>query len=658
MGERFCPRGGVGVARDGRHFRRGPPGPMYQWLLGALGALLAAARRPTPPPGPPPRKRPLPSVSPLLKDPDQTECKKCKTDYGFSERKEKVEGVSGVVNLPSKAKRKHRKASVSHAAPREPAGETWSTSDSSPERPTDSALDVEMIEIDNMPCATNTCLNKETLSFYHRTIPCLSTSRNGKHCIKPAPDSVLTLRPPIKERSGPESTTSEANKTGRPFCTAEEGVQQEEKKKYKQLLELVKENYPRSCSNPQPTSFRNVQACPKEPVTTVSHLEEQKYGGDFYPRVTLKTGDCPRDSALLRLAGIKHAEVHDPQWPQRGDMIRYCTPAENSREQARPGKQATAGRQHGAETSEELLLRLAPVLSRKSPPLDVEEKKFLNMEEKKFPKLEEIKFPNLEEKKFANLEEKKFSRLEEKKFLKLEEKHFPKLEKPAERFSPLTEAMEREVVAAFRNGDPEEIMSSAFKLRVTREDIHTLQNLCWLNDEIINFYMSLLVERNKKEGYPSVHAFSTFFFPKLISEGYKAVRRWTRGVDLFKQDIILVPIHLRVHWALAVIDVRKKTIKYFDSMAQKGSKICDTLFRYLQEESREKRNQELDISEWALHNMEPHEIPQQTNGSDCGVFTCKFADYISRDKPITFTQNNMPYFRKKMVWEIIHQQLL
>ncbi|XP_071668465.1 sentrin-specific protease 2 isoform X2 [Patagioenas fasciata] len=535
---------------------------MYQWLLGALGALFAVARRPTPPSGPPPRKRPLPSVSPLLEDPDQTECKKRKPDYGFSGRKEKVEGVSGVVNLPSKAKHKHRKASVSHAAPREPAGEAWSTSDSSPERPTDSALDVEMIEIDNMPCATDTCLNKETLSFYHRTIPCLSASRNGKHYIKPAPDSVLTLRPPIKERAGPESTTSEANKTGRPFCTAEEGVQQEEKKKYKQLLELVKEKYPRSCPNPQPTSFRNVQAGPKEPVTTVSHLEEQKYGGDFYPRVTLKTGDCPRDSALLRCAGVKYAEVHNPQWPQGGDMIRYCTPAENSREQARPGKQATAG------------------------------------------------------------------------------------------------AMEREIVAAFRDGDPGEIMSSAFKLRVTREDIHTLQNLRWLNDEIINFYMSLLVERNKKEGYPSVHAFSTFFYPKLISEGYKAVRRWTRGVDLFKQDIVLVPIHLRVHWALAVIDVRKKTIKYFDSMAQKGSKICDTLFRYLQEESREKRNQELSISEWTLHNMEPHEIPQQTNGSDCGVFTCKFADYISRDKPITFTQNNMPYFRKKMVWEIIHQQLL
>ncbi|NXS42962.1 SENP2 protease, partial [Balaeniceps rex] len=147
--------------------------------------------------------------------------------------------------------------------------------------------------------------------------------------------------------------------------------------------------------------------------------------------------------------------------------------------------------------------------------------------------------------------------------------------------------------------------------------------------QVINFYMSLLVERNKKEGYPAVHAFSTFFYPKLISGGYKAV-----------------------------IDVRKKTIKYFDSMGQKRDNICATLFQYLQEESRDKRNLELTFSEWTLHSMESHEIPQQLNGSDCGVFMCKYADYISRDKPITFTQNHMPYFRRKMVWEIIHQQLL
>ncbi|KAM6304959.1 sentrin-specific protease 2 [Aegotheles albertisi] len=222
----------------------------------------------------------------------------------------------------------------------------------------------------------------------------------------------------------------------------------------------------------------------------------------------------------------------------------------------------------------------------------------------------------------------------------------------------MLQAMEREVSAAFGRGEADEVLSSAYKLRVTREDIGTLENFCWLNDEVINFYMNLLMERSKKEGYPSVHVFSTFFYPKLISGGHKAVGRWTKAVDIFKQDLIFVPIHLSMHWTLGVIDVRRKSIRYLDSLGQKGNKICETLFKYLQEESRQKRNLDLAASEWTLFSTEPHEIPQQQNGSDCGVFMCKYADYISRDKPMAFTQNHMPYFRKRMVWEILHQQLL
>ncbi|NXT01552.1 SENP2 protease, partial [Jacana jacana] len=220
------------------------------------------------------------------------------------------------------------------------------------------------------------------------------------------------------------------------------------------------------------------------------------------------------------------------------------------------------------------------------------------------------------------------------------------------------QAMEREIIAALGKGQPDEIMSSAFKLKVTREDLQTLRNLCWLNDEVINFYMNLVIERNKKEGYPAVHAFSTFFFPKLYSGGYKAVARWTKNVDLFKYDIILVPIHLRSHWALVVINIREKTVKYFDSMEQKGDYICKTLLKYLNDESRVKRNVVINILEWTVHSMESHEIPQQYNGSDCGVFMCQYANYAACNKPMNFKQAHMPYFRKRMVWEIIHQELL
>ena len=84
--------------------------------------------------------------------------------------------------------------------------------------------------------------------------------------------------------------------------------------------------------------------------------------------------------------------------------------------------------------------------------------------------------------------------------------------------------------------------------------------------QIINFYMNMLMERSKEKGLPSVHAFNTFFFTKLKTAGYQAVKRWTKKVDVFSVDILLVPIHLGVHWCLAVSasyitdKIRKKSI--------------------------------------------------------------------------------------------------
>ncbi|XP_040594500.1 sentrin-specific protease 2-like [Mesocricetus auratus] len=222
----------------------------------------------------------------------------------------------------------------------------------------------------------------------------------------------------------------------------------------------------------------------------------------------------------------------------------------------------------------------------------------------------------------------------------------------------VTEDMEKEIKNALGPGPQEEILSRAFKLQITRGDIQTLGNGQWLNDEIINFYMNLLVKRNENQGYPALHVFSTFFYPKLNHGGYSSVKRWTRGMNLFEKEIVLVPIHQKVHWSLIVIDLRKQSIVYFDSMGQTGQNICETIFQYLQNESKTRRNIELDPSEWKQYSVTSEEIPQQLNGSDCGMFTCKYADYISKDQPVTFSQQHMPIFRKRMVWEILHSHLL
>jgi sentrin-specific protease 1 len=41
--------------------------------------------------------------------------------------------------------------------------------------------------------------------------------------------------------------------------------------------------------------------------------------------------------------------------------------------------------------------------------------------------------------------------------------------------------------------------------------------------------------------------------------GYAALKRWTRKVDLFAHDLILIPVHLGMHWCLAVVDFKVTT---------------------------------------------------------------------------------------------------
>ncbi|KAF4096658.1 sentrin-specific protease 1 [Onychostoma macrolepis] len=225
-------------------------------------------------------------------------------------------------------------------------------------------------------------------------------------------------------------------------------------------------------------------------------------------------------------------------------------------------------------------------------------------------------------------------------------------------FPELTEDMKELVSKSLKGSNQDEVLSKGFCLTITRKDLQTLNQLNWLNDEVINFYMNLLVERSKQSNLPSAYTFNTFFFPKLRSSGYNAVCRWTKKVDIFSVDIILVPVHLGVHWCLSVVDFRKKSITYFDSMGGNNDEACRILLKYLKQESEDKKGQNFNTSEWTLRSKRPNEIPQQMNGSDCGMFTCKYAEYITKDRPITFTQKHMPYFRKRMIWEILNQKLL
>ena len=114
---------------------------------------------------------------------------------------------------------------------------------------------------------------------------------------------------------------------------------------------------------------------------------------------------------------------------------------------------------------------------------------------------------------------------------------------------------------------------------------------------------------------------------------------------------------LDVHWAFVYADTRTHTLYYMDSMFNPVSvsnalKVVQT---YLYLETVRLRGEE-DARPFTLRFVP--DVPQQTNGYDCGVFNCQYAESISRRMHPSFTQNDMPSLRRNMVWEIMKGPLL
>ena len=51
-------------------------------------------------------------------------------------------------------------------------------------------------------------------------------------------------------------------------------------------------------------------------------------------------------------------------------------------------------------------------------------------------------------------------------------------------------------------------------------------------------------------------------------------------------------------------------------------------------------------------------LPQQQNGSDCGVFACEFAERLAREDTLHFNPNTMPKIRQRMTEEILANSFL
>uniref|UniRef100_A0A3Q2Z3T8 Sentrin-specific protease 5-like n=1 Tax=Hippocampus comes TaxID=109280 RepID=A0A3Q2Z3T8_HIPCM len=190
------------------------------------------------------------------------------------------------------------------------------------------------------------------------------------------------------------------------------------------------------------------------------------------------------------------------------------------------------------------------------------------------------------------------------------------------------------------------------KHTLSLEDLGTLEDQNWINDQIINTYGDLIMEATQH----SVHFFNSFFHKQLDAKGYDGVKRWTKKVDLFSKWLLLIPIHLEIHWSLVTVTMATKTINYFDSQGivfRHTADVSDKLSFHA------KHHFEY-IFIWLCINwgsLTPQGIPQQKNDSDCGVFVLEYCRCLSVKKPLLFSQDDMPRIRKRIYKELCDRHL-
>ncbi|KAM9615044.1 sentrin-specific protease 5 isoform 1-T1 [Morphnus guianensis] len=189
------------------------------------------------------------------------------------------------------------------------------------------------------------------------------------------------------------------------------------------------------------------------------------------------------------------------------------------------------------------------------------------------------------------------------------------------------------------------------------DDLATLEGQNWLNDQIINMYGELVMDAVPEK----VHFFNSFFHRQLVTKGYNGVKRWTKKVDLFKKTLLLIPIHLEVHWSLITVNIPNRIISFYDSQGIHFKFCVENIRKYLLTEAKEKNRPEF-LQGWQTAVTKC--IPQQKNDSDCGVFVLQpfpFPQYckcLALDQPFQFSQEDMPRVRKRIYKELCERQLI
>jgi len=177
------------------------------------------------------------------------------------------------------------------------------------------------------------------------------------------------------------------------------------------------------------------------------------------------------------------------------------------------------------------------------------------------------------------------------------------------------------------------------KFSIDYHDLDSLKGKSWLNDSVINTYLSIM----KYHSNESVGSTNTFFYNKLSRDGPEEASNWEgiKKVPLNVFDHFLIPICAGSHWILIDVNFKEECIDILDPLGGNYRSHYRKINEFLE-----------------FQNIPPlpiryPQVAQQQNGYDCGVFLLQNAFCIFYQKDFrSYSQADIPMIRKRIYKEL------
>jgi hypothetical protein len=187
-----------------------------------------------------------------------------------------------------------------------------------------------------------------------------------------------------------------------------------------------------------------------------------------------------------------------------------------------------------------------------------------------------------------------------------------------------------------------------------------LGDRAWLNDYMVTAYLEYIIAAANNAGsrpsdwVPRMITQSTFFYPKLSTQGPSSVRRWTSklgagGLRLLKVELVIIPVNNASHWTIIAVKPTERIVEYYDSFHGNPDVFLTHTRKWLELEL----GAAFDPTAWVFR--EGH-CPSQKNGFDCGVFALTNAECLALGLSTDcYEADDMAMQRKRIAAVILNQ---